>query len=332
VKESEIRPAELHNEYLRLSALDAERFFVSKERISLFCPACGSAQVEFSFEKNGFSFSECCRCASLYQTPRPPLSEFEQFYGDSPSAHYWANTFFTTVAEARRDKIFRPRVQKIHELCKSVGFEPQTVMDVGAGYGIFLEEWRRLFPNSRVCAVEPGSALAKICREKGIEVLQCLAEQAEAWRQRGDLVTCFEVIEHVHDPLKFITSLYHLAKPGGYVLVSGLGVDGFDIQILWEHAKSVAPPHHINFLSVEGFETLFCRAGFDQVLVTTPGQLDVDIVANTFAEYPISLEQERFVKTLLKRGPQVRTDLQELLAKHKLSSHTWVLARRPISE
>lgn len=329
MKESDIRPADLHNEYLRLSALDAERFFVSADRIAMPCPACDSSQISPVFEKNGFAFSECRQCASIYQTPRPPLAEFEKFYGDSPSSNYWAGTFFPAVVEARRDKVFRPRVERLRLMCQEAGLEPGTVVDVGAGYGIFLEEWRKILPKSRVCAVEPGAALAKICREKGLEVLECLAEQAEAWHGIGDLVTCFEVIEHAHNPLEFIKAIARLVKPGGFVLVSGLGIEGFDIQVLWDKSKSVSPPHHINFLSVSGFETLFKRAGFDRVKVTTPGGLDVDIVCNALADEALTSSYARFIRTLQRRGQQAMADFQDLLVRHKLSSHTWILARKP---
>lgn len=324
MKESDIRPNDVHNEYLRLSSEDAKVYFSDSKRTKISCPACASSDGALSFSKFGFDYSECNKCRTLYQSPRPPLEDFARFYQDSKSSHYWATEFFPRVAEPRRELIFRPRVEKIRELCRSRNVAYQTVMDVGAGYGIFLEEWKKAEPRTMALAIEPNSELARMCREKGLEVLQKLVEHAQEWSGKADIATCFEVVEHAHDPLAFAKSLHALVKPGGHVIVSGLGVDGFDIQVLWDHSKAVSPPHHLNFLSVNGFETLFQRAGFSSVEVLTPGQLDVDIVA----KFENRTELPRFVQTLLSRGPEAQAEFQAFLAKHQLSSHTWVLARR----
>jgi SAM-dependent methyltransferase len=328
MKESDIRPADVFSEYLRLSALDAESYFSSGDRQPVSCVACGSASSRPAFRKNGFDYVECQVCRTLYLSPRPRLSEFEKFYNDSPSSEFWAKKFFPALMGIRRELIFVPRAQRIHGICKERGIRAGTVVDVGAGHGIFLEEWRNLEPQSRVCAIEPGRELANVCRGKGIEVLEVLAEQAQEWEGRADLLICFEVIEHAHDPLAFVRSLCKLVKPGGAAIVSGLGVDGYDIQVLWEHSKSVSPPHHINFMSVQGYETLFRRAGFSQVEVTTPGKLDVDIVRNTLTQDPALLEGRHFEKTLLSRGPEALSEFQAFLAKHRMSSHVWTIASR----
>ena len=115
----------------------------------------------------------------------------------------------------------------------------------------------------------------------------------------------------------------HVVAPGGLAVFTGLGIDGFDIQILWDKSKSIFPPHHINFMSVDGFYRLFKRAGFKGVEVVTPGKLDLDIVLNN---REFVTKENRFVKTLLSRGEEALDELQNFLAKYKLSSHCWILA------
>ncbi len=94
------------------------------------------------------------------------------------------------------------------------------------------------------------------------------------------------MIEHVHDPEEFVGSLANLIVEGGSVIVTGLGCEGFDVQVLWDKSKAVHALHHLNFLSVEGFENVFRRAGFSLVEVITPGKLDFDIVKNRLAQNP----------------------------------------------
>jgi len=330
MKEEEIRPADLHETYLELSKIDAQAFFPSSmDRHDLPCPACDNNETVKQFEKDGFGYTCCNSCGTLYQSPRPPQKAFERFYEDSPSSNYWAETFYPQVAEARRELIFKLRVEVITEYCRKKHIPHKYVIDVGAGYGIFLEEWRIRHPKDSVMAIEPGEILAKICRNKGIDTFETVAENTDVLAGKADLTTCFEVIEHVYSPIDFLRSLIKMTRPGGYVLISGLGVDGYDIQVLWEHSKSISPPHHINFMSVKGYKSLFTRVGFIDVDVFTPGKLDVEIVSKEILQKPELAANNRFAAMLAVRGHQAQHEFQNFLKKYHMSSHVWVVAKRP---
>ena len=130
------------------------------------------------------------------------------------------------------------------------------------------------------------------------------------------------MIEHVFSPRSFVTSVAELARSGGHVLLTGLGYEGFDILSLQERSNSIFPPHHINFLSILGFERLFQSCGMTDVTIQTPGKLDVDIVLN-------SGYGGEFMRVLAERGETAIQELQAFLVKYKLSSHIWTLAKKP---
>ncbi len=327
MKERDIRPQNLLEQYVALSAQDAGRCFGDEQRYDLPCVACGAEGAEPQFEKSGFAYARCCQCGTLYQTPRPPIEAFEAFYRDSESSRYWAEVFFPAVAEARREKIFRPRVERLHRWCADQGVPVRRLIDVGAGYGIFLDEWRRIDPAVDMIAVEPSAHMAAECRGKGLRVMEDVAENVIGLDGQADLVTCFEVLEHVHDPLSFVMTLKRLVRPGGVLFVSTPCIDGFDLQVLWDRSTQISPPHHINFLSVRGFEALFARAGLDNVEVATPGQLDVDIVRNAVSNESGLLRTQRFLGSLLK--DETANDFQAFLARNRLSSHAWIYSFKP---
>jgi len=98
-----------------------------------------------------------------------------------------------------------------------------------------------------------------------------------------------------------------------------------DIQALWEDSKSVSPPHHLNFLNPKSVNLLLTRLGFENLGVTTPGKLDLDILANNQ-----SAIKDRFWRTLV----GVATDKekqawQEMIASSGWSSHMMVVCRKP---
>ncbi len=321
MKENEIRPKKLLEKYIKLSSQDAKEYFNDDVREDINCVACGIDDNAFAFEKYNFKYALCNSCGTLFLNPRPSIKSFELFYQNSKSSKYWAETFFPNVAEIRREKIFLPRAESLTSLCEDINLKVNKIIDVGAGYGIFLDEWKKINPQSETIAVEPMSSLAAECRKKGIKVIEAIAEKVTDLTNPADIVVCFEVLEHIHKPIEFINVLKKMVKPGGYVFISTLCIDGFDLQILWDKSTQISPPHHINFLSIEGFKILFERAGLTNVTIKTPGKLDVDIVKK-YLNSNLD-ENHRFIKALVKKN-----NFQNFLSENQMSSHAWVIGKK----
>ena len=328
MKEKEIRPQDLFARYVDLSAQDAADFFIDEERVDIPCIACDSQDKDFFTEKHTFRYVSCSSCESVFVSPRPSTDSFDAFYKNSKSSAYWAEVFYPAVAEARREKIFIPRVNMLTELCEKKNIKIDKLIDIGAGYGVFLDEWVKKNPHSQCLAVEPSELLSDECRSKGIDVEQCSAEELEGYDNYADLVVCFEVLEHVQDTLAFINTLKKLLKPGGYLFISTLCIDGFDFKMLKEHSSQISPPHHINFLSILGFENLFNRCGLIDIDITTPGKLDVDIVRNFALNNPNLIKFDTFIDGILNDDDKANA-FQSFLSDNKLSSHAWVLGKKP---
>ena len=332
-KESDIRADDILNTYLDLSARDAQTFFASPELLKpRSCPGCGQDGSDHRYRKNGFGIDQCRACATLYVNPAPSVAQLDNLYRDSESSRYWARVFFPSVAAARRIHIFKPRAERFLKFAGEHGLDLRSIVDVGAGAGLFLEELGALAPHVTCRAVEPGEDFATALRRKGIEVyqgfLETLAETGD-WNDRADAAVSFEVIEHLAAPQAYFNALARLVRPGGIVLISGLCGDGFDIQMLGATANAVSPPHHLTFLSRAGVEHLVAQAGLEMVWFETPGQLDVEIVVKALAKNPDAV-RDPFMKHLLTRADDAaRGAFQDFLSANGLSSHMWIFARRP---
>ena len=327
MKEEDIRPKELFDEFLRLSEEDGNHFFSDTPRYQCNCPGCGSTDNDLTFEKQGFVYCTCRECNSLFMNPRPAKDAFYKFYTASTSTKYFAEVFLPTVIEARREAIFVPRVEKAYDLALEAKISPEVVLEIGAGHGIFLEEWGKSHPESDRRAVEPNPIMAQYCRNLGINVLESTSEDADEWHGVADLTVSFEVLEHATDPLEFVSSILKFIRPGGLLIATGLCGDGFDIKVLGEKSKNITPPHHINFCSVEGYDRLFARAGFEDINIQTPGKLDVELVCKALEEEAIQLS--KFEKLLLSKKPEYLSNFQKFLSRNQLSSHCWITAKRP---
>ena len=326
MKEEEIRPKKIFDEYLSLAKQDTEIYFSDVEKVYGFCPAC-EAVGDYTFDKNGFSYEVCSHCQTLYVNPRPVASAFLKYYTESPSSKFWASTFYKKTAEARREKLWKPKARLILQtLEKHNCSSDYTLVDVGGGFGLFAEEIRSLSGKAPI-VIEPGPELAAVCREKSLKVVEKFLEDVVL----NDLpaspkaFVSFELFEHLHDPSLFLSRLMRLMNSGDLFIFTTLSGTGVDIQALWEYSKSVNPPHHLNFLNPRSVDLLLTRLGFESLSITTPGELDVDILANN-----LEVVKDRFWRTFIANATHYqREKCQAFISDSGWSSHMMVVCRKP---
>jgi 2-polyprenyl-3-methyl-5-hydroxy-6-metoxy-1,4-benzoquinol methylase len=325
MKEEEIRPQKIFNEFLRLAKEDTETYFRAAERQSGACPACGGNGVT-AFVKEGFAYEICASCHSLFVNPRPVAEAFSKYYTESPSSKYWASTFYKETADARREKLWKPKVQMVRNIAKQYAADRHDVVDIGGGYGIFAEEYEKI-SGKKVVVIEPGPSLAQVCREKGLLVIESFLENVrkEQLGVNPKVFVSFELFEHLHDPQKFLSYLFKLMNSGDLFIFTTLSGVGADIQALWEDSKSVSPPHHLNFINPKAARILLESLGFNVLESCTPGKLDIDILCRQPA-----LIKDRFWRTFAAQSTdQEKQSMQIYLADNGLSSHMLVVAQKP---
>jgi SAM-dependent methyltransferase len=325
MKEEEIRPQVIFDEYLKLAQIDTKTFFEKAKREQVHCPACDT-EGDTAFNKNGFDYALCQNCRTLYVSPRPENEAFNRYYTEAPSVEYWATTFYKVTADARRENLWKPKAKLIQQLIKRLGTGDEKVIDVGGGYGIFAEEMKILSGND-VTVIEPGPHLANSCRERGIDVVEKFLEDVKNTDlpEGGLVFVSFELFEHLHDPALFLKQLSELMRAGDLFIFTTLSGTGIDIQALWEDSKSVSPPHHLNFLNPHSVKLLLERIGLQSLEVTTPGKLDIDILCNNR-----ELIKDRFLKTFVTYASDAEKEQwQQMISNSGWSSHMMVCCQKP---
>jgi hypothetical protein len=100
------------------------------------------------------------------------------------------------------------------------------------------------------------------------------------------------------------------------------------LQVLWDKSKSIFPPDRINLISTEGFTKLFEKSGFKIIEISTPGQLDIELVKNELKSNK-NLKLPRFISYMLEnRDENSRYAFQEFLQRFNLSSHIRIAAKK----
>jgi 2-polyprenyl-3-methyl-5-hydroxy-6-metoxy-1,4-benzoquinol methylase len=324
VKEEEIRPQHIFSEYLRLCEIDTVSYFSDVEKFEINCPSCQN-KGDHSFTKNNFKYKLCAVCSTLYVSPRPIESAFIRYYIESPSVKYWATTFYKDTADSRRKKLWEPKAKMIFDIMNQYSSGNNTVVDIGAGFGIFCEEIKRI-SKVDVIAIEPVNELAEICRNKNLNVVEKFLQDVSDQDLTSSPKTfvSFELIEHLYDPRSFFSYIYNLMNSGDILIFTTLSGAGVDIQALWENHNSVSPPHHLNFFNPSSIKILLNKVGFKVLEVTTPGKLDLDILLNNQ-----ELIKDNFWKTFIKQSTeQDRDKWQSFISSSGHSSHMMICCQK----
>jgi SAM-dependent methyltransferase len=95
---------------------------------------------------------------------------------------------------------------------------------VGCNVGAWLADCRRRWPRARLAGVEPNAKSLAYARElvPDADLREASAAALPFSEGTFDYVTCFEVLEHVPEPLRAqaLRELYRVLKPGGTAVLS----------------------------------------------------------------------------------------------------------------
>lgn len=324
--EEEIRPQSIFNEYLALAAKDSIDYFENTQKKEIKCYSCNKSLEINWVVKHGFEYKKCINCHSILVSPRPNVEAFNAYYSDSPSTQFWATSFYKYTEASRREKLWKPKAQMIKEKIEHYQKDNiiQNIIDIGGGYGVFGEEILKIM-DVDFTVIEPSIHLAKICKEKGFDVIEKFMESIT----NSDLpktpkcFVSFELFEHLHDPILFLKNVYSCMDSGDLFFFTTLSGVGIDIQLLKENSKAISPPHHLNFFNPKSINCLLEKNHFKVLEVSTPGKLDIDILFNSKDKI-----QDSYWKFLFDYFEKDLDLLQSMIVKSKLSSHMMVCCKK----
>jgi len=141
-----------------------------------------------------------------------------------------------------------------------------TLLDIGCGNGSFISAAKR--KGYDVSGIDFDEDAIKIARRSGLENVWAISleEFIQQGGQKYDVITFFEVLEHLDNPMAFLLSVKKLLKPGGYVALS------LPNRLRWPRVVNLAgidlPPHHLSRWDGPSLRYFLQRAGFEIVTLT----------------------------------------------------------------
>lgn len=156
---------------------------------------------------------ECCHCGLVYANPR--------WAPDAVLEAYAAVEDKTYVEERHgRELTFRHHLRQVERIVGPAG--GRALLDVGAYIGVFVEV--AAAAGWRARGVEPSAWAAAEAQRRGLDVLNGTLETAALLEASFDVITLWDVIEHLTDPMAELARARRLLRPGGWLVVHTMDI------------------------------------------------------------------------------------------------------------
>ena len=206
----------------------------------------------------------CGRCGLQYVNRLPSMRDLEAIYGE----------VFFAVGRKFADDERSPGMINARARVDALGSLPdvrwERWLDVGCATGQFL-----LCASGRVGSVqgvELSPAAASRAAGRGLDVSVGDFLGVPVPSNRFDVVSMWDYIEHVPDPMANLRRAMEALKPGGYLALSTGNVDSLLAGITGRYWHLMIPPRHLYFFSPATIGRLLAAAGFELVGIGTPGK------------------------------------------------------------
>ncbi len=231
------------------------------------CVWCGdrknkSFHARVRWEKFDSSWYKCNSCGSLMILPRPSRSEIKEIYendylnkrlqphpGVDCRIRYAKSYRSTVFAE------YEMSLKDIHISKKGI----KSVLDFGCADGVFLEFCKKYFSaDTKIYGTDLSERMLDQARASGWDVFPL--KEVDTTKMKFDLITLWDVIEHVEEPTVVIAKLKKLLKPGGKIFMETprFGLLG---ELYGENWPHLLPVQHLSVASKEGMEKMAKRTG-----------------------------------------------------------------------
>lgn len=243
------------------------------------CPVCGSADIVHDFDKDNIPYFRCRACAFRFSRPddnanlREEIEGFEEAY----------------IQYLSPDPADAPNFDRLgRHIERFANLRGTSLLDIGCGGGKWV---RYLAEHVGVDAygVEPCDAVFNhfLAHDPADRFFHGAfpAYRAAYPDRRFDIVTSFDVIEHVHDPAALLRDVAAVLKPGGSAFISCPDVGSITARLLgrhWYHFNR----YHLSFLSPATLARAAASAGLKVDHVSHPGRSrPAGYVARHFFEF-----------------------------------------------
>lgn len=171
----------------------------------------------------------------------------------------------------RNDYLSPITIKRYHEILDAFESVRKTnrILDVGCGIGYFLGVAKSR--GWEVYGTEYTESAVKICGGKGITMHSGALNPQNYPTESFDVITSFEVIEHINTPNQETEIIFSLLRKGGYFYVTTPNFNSLLRYYLGPKYNVICWPEHLSYYTPKTLTNLMLNHGFKKVWVKSTG-------------------------------------------------------------
>lgn len=208
------------------------------------CELCGKTAPQLLWERNGYAIVVCTGCGLQYVGENPQDIDFDALYSEGYYTGTSGQVFSNYVGEERaRRADARRKLWSMRRRTSRSG----RLLDVGCAAGFFLVEAKCYFEPQ---GVEISEYSSRVARERfGLDVFTGRLQDANFAPNSFDVITMWDVIEHLPDPRAVLIEASRILKPGGSLVLTTGDVGSAYARRAGPRWHLLEPPWHLYFFS-----------------------------------------------------------------------------------
>ena len=202
----------------------------------------------------------CKKCGLVFHYPQPELDFLKEHYGKG----YFISRSSVAVGYdnyLRDEENIRMSFRKRFRYIDRFFVKPGRLLDVGCAAGFFLSEAVSRGWNAE--GVEISAFMSQYAQRSGLRVFEgAFEEYAEKADAAFDMVTVWDVFEHLRDPRKDLCKIHRLLKRGGCLVMTTPAIDSLPHFLFRERWMGFKEEEHLFFFSKKTMNSLLAQCGF----------------------------------------------------------------------
>lgn len=199
--------------------------------------------------------TKCKSCGFVFSEQIPNTIDLIKYY-----ERYNRNQYLSPITVKRYEDLL-DRFEKFRKSSR--------ILDVGCGSGYFLEVAKQR--GWEVFGTEFTEDAVSVCRSKGIMMHQGKLDTENYPASSFDIITSFEVLEHINDPLEEVKKFHALLRKEGIVYLTTPNFNSLSRLVLKEKWNVLEFPEHLGYYTTTVLKQLFKSGGFNSLSTATTG-------------------------------------------------------------
>ena len=235
------------------------------------CPVCASTPGPGLFVKDGFRHVKCPECGLIYVSLILREDVMEKYWREEMA---WLGVL-NSGPQMELDKAkftYGLEVAESH-LTADHG---RRLLDIGTGSGLFV----RLADEAgwQTTALEFNQESTKKLRHEGFEVIVKPLEMADLPTDSFDLISLWEVLEHLPEPRLILKEIIRILAPGGVLIILVPNMESMVTRLLHEKSNTFGGHSHLNHFNLKSLLRLVESVGLEaaeyETIITELGTIN----------------------------------------------------------